>query len=328
MATSAARALISFGRISWFGAGLAGMLFLQLPLADSVDARSLYKYRSAEGHWVYSDRRPNGLGGIEPHSGNQDIEQVGVWLRETTNDSGEPVLVAVNDFETWVQIAYRVESSRNLNPSAPSTGNSLVPPLEETFLMELAPIEASSPVEVSFSYQYLYGHPGAHHRPEEPYRLPYASDDAHTVSQAYPDVMTHATDANRYAIDFEMPVGTKVFAARGGLVIETQEDFTGAGLDPEFDVDRANYVRILHDDGTLALYGHLSWHSLAVQSGDRVRRGQYIAASGNTGFSSGPHLHFVVQLNRAGAMESVPVRFAGAQGTAVSLQTGDRPVAY
>jgi murein DD-endopeptidase MepM/ murein hydrolase activator NlpD len=194
--------------------------------------------------------------------------------------------------------------------------------------MPLAPIDAASPVEVSFSYQYLYGHPGAQHRPDAPYRLPYALDNAFPVSQAFPDTVTHVSEANRHAVDFEMPVGTRVFAAREGIVVETAEEFSGAGLDLEFDAERANIVRVLHDDGTLALYGHLNWHSVRVKPGDRVARGQHIADSGNTGFSSGPHLHFVVQRNRAGRTESVPVRFAGSAGSVVSLETGDRPVAY
>jgi murein DD-endopeptidase MepM/ murein hydrolase activator NlpD len=327
MAAIAVRALIGVRRFRWATACSVALLF-NLPLhGAAVYAQALYKYRDADGQWVYSDRRPDGLGRLEPVAVEPAADPAGVQLRETTNDAGERILVAVNDFASWVQIAYRVESSRNLAPS-PSSGNLLIPPQEQTFLMPLAPIDAASPVEISFSYQYLHGHPGARHQPDTPYRLPYALDDAHPVSQAYPDTVTHASEANRYAVDFEMPVGTAVFAARAGIVVETAEEFSGAGLNLRFDAKRANYVRILHDDGTLALYGHLNWHSVRVQPRERIARGQHIADSGNTGFSSGPHLHFVVQRNRAGAMESVPVRFAGAAGSVVSPATGDRPVAY
>jgi len=328
MAAIADRPLIGLGRFRRATAWSVVVLFnLSLYVAD-VHAQALYKYRDADGQWVYSDRRPDGLGRLEPLPGEPGGASVGVALREATNDAGESVLVAVNDFASWVQIAYRIESSRNLDPTAPSAGNSLIPPNDQVFIMALAPIDGASPVEVNFSYQFLYGHPGAQHQPDAPYRLPYRLDDAYPVSQAYPDTVTHATEANRYALDFEMPVGTAVFAARDGIVIETAEEFSGAGLDIEFDAERANFVRILHDDGTLALYGHLNWHSVRVAPGEHVSKGQYIADSGNTGYSSGPHLHFVVQRNRAGATESVPVRFAGAAGSAVSLATGDRPVAY
>jgi murein DD-endopeptidase MepM/ murein hydrolase activator NlpD len=87
-------------------------------------------------------------------------------------------------------------------------------------------------------------------------------------------------------------------------------------------------VRVLHEDGTMALYAHLSWNSIRVVPGERVARGQYLADSGNTGFSTGPHLHFVIQRNRGGAIVSVPVEFAGAAGSPVTLRRGAEYTAY
>jgi murein DD-endopeptidase MepM/ murein hydrolase activator NlpD len=328
MAAVADRAL-SRGRRFRRATALSAALLASLALTlAAVDAQTLYRYLDGDGHVVYSDRRPDGLGRLDPGTAAAEAIPPGVRLRETTDSVGERMLVAVNDFESWVQVAYRVESSRNLDPSAPSSGNLLVPPRSQSFLMWFTPIDAASPVEVSFSYQYLHGHPSARHRPDSVYRLPYALNDAHPVSQAYPDTLTHASDANRHAVDFEMPVGTAVHAARAGIVVDLADEYFGAGLDLDVDVERANFVRILHDDGTLALYGHLNGLSVRVEPGERVAQGQHIADSGNSGFSSGPHLLFVVQRNSAGAMESVPVQFAGKPGSVVSLTTGDRPVAY
>jgi murein DD-endopeptidase MepM/ murein hydrolase activator NlpD len=148
------------------------------------------------------------------------------------------------------------------------------------------------------------------------------------VSQAYPEQLTHVDPSSWYAVDFEMPVGTGVHAARGGTVVETAANFQGAGTDLETDGSRANLIRVLHDDGTMALYAHLNRSSIRVAPGERIERGQYIADSGNTGFSTGPHLHFVVLRNRGGAIVSVPVEFAAIDGSGVVLTSGDEPTAY
>src|SRR5690606_16039404 len=105
-------------------------------------------------------------------------------------------------------------------------------------------------------------------------------------------------------------------------------DFFENGTDLGVNGPRANVVRVLHDDGTMSLYGHLNWNSIRVRPGQRVARGEYLADSGNTGFSTGPHLHFVVQRNKGGALESVPVEFAGPGGAPITLQTGRTYTAY
>ncbi|CAB4128163.1 Peptidase M23 [uncultured Caudovirales phage] len=84
-------------------------------------------------------------------------------------------------------------------------------------------------------------------------------------------------------MDIGVPEGTSVKAAKDGEVIHTGYNPDGFG----------HNVIIQHADGYQTLYGHLS--SKAMQKGDKVTAGQLVGLSGNTGFSTGPHLHFQVQ---------------------------------
>ncbi|CAG8869291.1 hypothetical protein PS627_03408 [Pseudomonas fluorescens] len=115
---------------------------------------------------------------------------------------------------------------------------------------------------------------------------------------------SHFTREGRYAMDIAMPEGTPIIAARGGVVIKTENLQAGRGTHPS-----GNFVRILHPDGTMGVYLHLLQGSVAVGEGQRVAQGELLARSGNTGRSSGPHLHFVVQRAVGLAMESIPYQF-------------------
>ena len=108
----------------------------------------------------------------------------------------------------------------------------------------------------------------------------------------------------RYAMDIAMPEGTTIIAAREGVVVKTENRQSGRGPNPS-----GNFVRILHPDGTMGVYLHLMRGSVVVTEGQRVRQGQMLAKSGNTGNSTGPHLHFVVQRNVGLALESIPYQF-------------------
>jgi len=125
------------------------------------------------------------------------------------------------------------------------------------------------------------------------------------ISQGWGGEFSHTGEQSKHAIDIGMPVGSPVYAARDGVVMTVEQDFFRSGANASL-AHKANVVRVVHDDGTMAVYAHLQRDGIKVRPGDRVMKGEHIAASGNTGYSTGPHLHFVVQRNVQGHLESIP----------------------
>lgn len=111
------------------------------------------------------------------------------------------------------------------------------------------------------------------------------------------------------ALDFKVREGTKICAARDGIVISLREDSDKGGLKQE-NLSDGNYISIKHSDGSVAHYWHLKKDGVLVSVGDTVRTGQWIGLSGNTGYSSFPHLHFEVQgYDGSGEYKQLATRF-------------------
>lgn len=85
-------------------------------------------------------------------------------------------------------------------------------------------------------------------------------------------------------LDISTPQGTPIYAPAKGMV-------TSGGRDGGYGIA----ITINHGSGITTRYAHL--HSLAIKKGQKVTRGQLIAYAGNTGRSTGPHLHYEVRLN-------------------------------
>lgn len=125
------------------------------------------------------------------------------------------------------------------------------------------------------------------------------------VSQGAGGDFSHNTPKGRYAVDIAMPVGTPIVAARAGTVVKVRDGQGGRFPDPA-----GNFVRIEHADGTHSAYLHLRRGSVRVRPGQQLKAGALLGQSGNTGRSTGPHLHFVVQKQMGDGLVSIPFRFA------------------
>lgn len=209
----------------------------------------------------------------------------------------------------------------NMKPSKAFPLTATVPPNGTTEVFSLAPVDPDEPWEFSFTNRYNLGSAEAVHDDSYCYSLPYAAGRSYRVSQGYDGKYSHK-GSNRYAVDWEMPEGTPVHAARGGLVVKVKDDSDQGGGDVSFDPFN-NYVLIRHSDGTLGQYCHLQKGGAEVHEGDVIKDGDIIAHSGNTGFSTGPHLHFTVYKMKSGKeRESIPVKFRTAVNPSVTLEAG------
>ena len=313
----------SFSRAKGF---LCFAVFAAVTAAMPARAQTMYRYKDANGVWVYTDRKPGGEQEFQEERVERRFEKPEVRLLQRAAANGV-MLIAQNTYFGPVQLAFRVHPIENVSSDTKRSGLTVLPPRSDTELVFVGKSAEQVDLRFDSEFQFIPGQPGAEHRPTQPYRLPYALSSSIRVSQTYPVVRTHNDPQNQYAVDFVMPIGTDVFAARDGVVIEVASDFFEGGTDIEVDGPRANIVRVLHDDGTMALYVHLNWNTIRVVPGQRVRRGEYLADSGNTGFTTGPHLHFVVQRNDGGALVAVPLEFAGPSGPE-TLVTGETYTAY
>ncbi|NJD32896.1 MAG: M23 family metallopeptidase [Gammaproteobacteria bacterium] len=299
----------------------AGILVAAVAAITALPAiAQVYRYRDEHGNWVYTDRPPAAGQGAEALRIKAEAASPRIVV-EPRSSGGTIDMIAVNECLCVVEFAVKTRGADGRARAA----QAVVPQRSRQVLLEVpAPPGTGT---IAFDYGYVIGDPGATHQPRGPYRAPFAVAQSFTISQAPPDAATHRDAASRNAIDIAMPVGTPVHAAREGLVINVAHRFFRGGLTPQVGSE-ANFVQVLHDDGTTAVYAHLQMDTIRVRPGQRVERGQYIANSGNTGYSSGPHLHFVVLRNAGLHSESLPVAFAGPGGSSVVPRTGGMLTAY
>lgn len=139
------------------------------------------------------------------------------------------------------------------------------------------------------------------------YWLPYMPGEKFLLVQAANSHMSHKSELS---LDFKMKKGSKICAAREGVVAEVKKDSDKGGLKDEY-LSEGNHIIIHHTDGSIAQYWHLDKDGVFVKEGDSVQKGQLIGLSGNTGYTAFPHLHFQVK-NKEG--KQILTRFLTRKG--------------
>lgn len=196
----------------------------------------------------------------------------------------------------------------------------IVPARSRSVLVTIGPKESKNKWSFEYSYSYLWGVPQAKHNDRYAYRIPFDKGKLVRVIQGFGGSFSH-TGSDRYAIDWDVAERTPIYAARDGIVVQVKYDSKIGGPNERQFIDHANYIRVLHDDGTRGHYTHLAHRGVAVRVGEKIRRGQFIGYSGNTGFSTQPHLHFHVSRVLDGKdHETIPFRFRCEEGDWIEVK--------
>lgn len=187
--------------------------------------------------------------------------------------------------------------------------------------------------QFGFSYSYKYGDAAAVHDNTARYAIPWAG--ARSISQGNGGSFSHQPGtADHYAIDVPMPTGTPLYASRAGYVAFVEESNTKSTYEAcpssptncQVAGSSDNYVLVIHNDGTMSRYTHLQYNGGAVVAGQQIAVNQLIGYAGNTGFSTGPHLHFATyrttDIGQSPGIMSVQIYYANGTPTGFIPQQG------
>jgi murein DD-endopeptidase MepM/ murein hydrolase activator NlpD len=207
-------------------------------------------------------------------------------------------------------------SSRRLPFTVDAAGRS------SFILARFTTTDRTKPWHYDYRYYWEYGGRRNSTTNDADYAMPFGPG-RYVVMQGPRGTYSHfAGSGSENAVDWDVPEGTVICAARGGRVVAVRDDSTVSGTDPKFK-PLGNYVMIKHIDGTFADYHHLKTGGAMVKIGDDVTVGQPIGLSGATGFASKPHLHFMIfQAIDGKKVLSLPFRLKTDHGTFTEFVRG------
>jgi murein DD-endopeptidase MepM/ murein hydrolase activator NlpD len=228
------------------------------------------------------------------------MEYAGGRLRVRLDRTGDRVVESVaNEYRVAVTID-PTRTTTNLREVRPPAATVTIPAGATVAIAEWTLVDPTLAWTERSHFRHEFGDPAA--QPDGYiYALPFARGESFPVGQGPGGSFSHTGDSF-HAVDFTMPEGTVVRAARDGIVVATHDAATTAGVTEEFRTRaRANWIYILHADGTLGVYWHLAPGGVGVEPGQKVARGDEIGRSGFTGYAQVPHLHFAVARAETGA---------------------------
>jgi murein DD-endopeptidase MepM/ murein hydrolase activator NlpD len=274
-------------------------------------AKKLYKFLDENGTVNFSDQPPHSIVPVEIRQLKAEKKRH-VWI-EQSGTQQHPEYSIRNTYFGPIEVEVALTDPENIDVNPELTKRLIVKPGVSEKLFEMGSVNVST--NLALQYRYVLGSSMAVHDDSVVYLAPFAPGEEFPISQAFHGEFSHNDAQNQYAVDIVMPIGTPIHAARKGVVMDVENDFYKGGTDNKAYKSRANRIIILHKDGSMAVYAHLQLEKSQVYPGMKVNAGQLIGFSGNTGFTTGPHLHFAVLINEDMTLVSVPF-FLNDQGMA------------
>lgn len=293
------------------------LLGLFLGVCAGAQAKHIYQYTDAQGVVHFTDQKPpDNTAGVKSALVHTDAQPL-LRSREDGPDEDRTVLFT-NASGGPITLQLSLTDATNVRSEPELPAQVVLPGSSETRALHIVATNPAAGFRYRYKYTYLPGDYRA--QPDDTrYHLPFSASQFR-INQAFNGEFSHHDPASQYAVDIGMPEGTPVLAARAGVVMTVESDYYGNGLDMAKYGDRANNIRVVHADGTMAVYAHLQLESARVQVGEHVHAGQTLALSGDTGYTNGPHLHFCIQRNANMELVSVPFQFTGPNGDFVPTQ--------
>lgn len=279
-------------------------LWLLLLLAGGLticQAGQMYKYKDANNNWIFSDKPPEteqDFSTLQYTSPTKPTSKIKLY-----NIKGKEgyTLYVKNAFYAPIEVGFT-------SPFSQALISKVIPARGSIALLE------SKTKAPKLNYRWALGDPNSV-TDNYQYHAPFGSPKGHRITQAFNGKFSHTNDYNKYAVDIAMDVGTYLTAVRAGIVVWVKDDYHMSGTTNYF-LDKANVIKVLHEDGSFSSYAHILMDTAIVKEGDKVALGDKLARSGSSGFSTGPHLHFSIIKNSGLKNIAIPFKFVDNKGTA------------
>jgi hypothetical protein len=266
-----------------------------------------------------------GLNLLAQHNDNEPLE-----VFNEKDGKGNTVVFAKNNYWCDESVIIEFKVLKNMKVDVELPFEIVVPPKTEK--IKLFTISLENPIkESAMSYVVSNCHGNIfkeEYNENEPYFLPYEEGKEFTLDQGYGGSFSHYLANKQNALDFNLPVGTLITASRSGVVVSVKDDSDKHGKSIKY-ISYGNFITIYHGDGTFSDYYHIQKDGSKVKIGDTVSAGQVIALSGNTGWTSGPHLHFqVYKYSENMEMKTIKTKFLQEDGKLIYLKQTNKYTSF